>query len=265
MLALEQGAEGEAVAGCEISQDGQPEARLAVRRAGAESARVVDAGRPADDALSMIVAAFLLLRSPAGRVLLLRRDASGDHAHEWALPGGKIREGETAEDAAIRECREELGWDPGSAGKWHCRRVRDGVDATTFVRNVDSEFSPPKLREHDAFMWVDPREALAMGARRDRNRKGSVAALTSTVLSETRKHGTTTTGCRRLVRPAMSMRMDGAGADRRRDDVGQQCVDLFRGVVDGRLVLLDPRLPIAGGRSARVRVRGHAAAVERPI
>jgi 8-oxo-dGTP pyrophosphatase MutT (NUDIX family) len=114
----------------------------------------------------MVKAAFLLLRSPAGRVLLLRRDASGDHAHEWALPGGKVREGETVEDAAVRECREELGWDPGSAGKWHCRRVRDDVDATTFVRNVDSEFSPPQLREHDAFMWVDPQEALAMGGAR---------------------------------------------------------------------------------------------------
>ena len=39
--------------------------------------------------------------------------------------------------------------------------------------------------------------------------------------------------------------MDDAVANRRRQDFGQQRVDLFGGVVDGRLVLLDPRLPVA--------------------
>jgi 8-oxo-dGTP pyrophosphatase MutT (NUDIX family) len=111
----------------------------------------------------MINAVFMLLRSPTGSVLLLRRDNSGDHPGEWSLPGGKIKSGETPEKAAVRECVEELGWNPGHAGKWHCRRVRDGVDATTYLRDVDAEFTPPKLREHSAFMWVNPQEALAMG------------------------------------------------------------------------------------------------------
>jgi 8-oxo-dGTP pyrophosphatase MutT (NUDIX family) len=109
----------------------------------------------------MINAAFLLLRSPQGTVLLLRRDKSGDHTGEWALPGGKLKAGETAADAAVRECVEELGWNPGSTGKWHCRTVRGGVDATTFIKDVEGEFTPPKLREHDAWRWVNPQEALA--------------------------------------------------------------------------------------------------------
>ncbi len=45
-------------------------------------------------------AAFLLCRRAAG----LNR-----HASQWALPGGRIDEGETATDAALRELDEELG------------------------------------------------------------------------------------------------------------------------------------------------------------
>jgi 8-oxo-dGTP pyrophosphatase MutT (NUDIX family) len=97
-------------------------------------------------------------------VLLLRRSSDGDHAGEWALPGGKCRDGETAEQAAARETLEELGWNPGHPGKWHCRRVRDNVDATTFIKDVDDEFAPPRLNhEHDGWGWFDPQEALGMG------------------------------------------------------------------------------------------------------
>ena len=45
-------------------------------------------------------ACFLLTRRSPG----LRR-----HAHQWALPGGRLDEGETVVDAALRETREEIG------------------------------------------------------------------------------------------------------------------------------------------------------------
>lgn len=43
--------------------------------------------------------------------LLLTRRAAGmtRHAGQWALPGGRIEPGETAEDAALRELHEEVG------------------------------------------------------------------------------------------------------------------------------------------------------------
>ena len=47
--------------------------------------------------------------------LLLTRRASGlrSHAGQWALPGGRMDEGETAEQAALRELWEEVGQQPG--------------------------------------------------------------------------------------------------------------------------------------------------------
>ena len=52
-----------------------------------------------------------------GAALLICRRASRmtSHAGQWALPGGRLDAGETAAEAALRECAEELGLqlDPG--------------------------------------------------------------------------------------------------------------------------------------------------------
>ena len=48
--------------------------------------------------------------SPAAALLLTRRPLTlRNHAGQWALPGGRIDDGETAEGAALRELREEVG------------------------------------------------------------------------------------------------------------------------------------------------------------
>lgn len=51
-------------------------------------------------------ASVALLR--AGQVLLIQR-ARAPWAAAWSLPGGRLEPGETAEDCAARELREELG------------------------------------------------------------------------------------------------------------------------------------------------------------
>jgi mutator protein MutT len=45
----------------------------------------------------------------AGFVLTLRASTLRNHAGQYALPGGRIDEGETPEEAALRELREEVG------------------------------------------------------------------------------------------------------------------------------------------------------------
>lgn len=55
--------------------------------------------------------------STRASLLLTRRAAGlGSHGGQWALPGGRIDAGETAEQAALREMEEEVGLrlDPGA-------------------------------------------------------------------------------------------------------------------------------------------------------
>ena len=55
----------------------------------------------------LLVAACALVDRD-GRVLLARRPEGKDMAGLWEFPGGKLAEGETPEQALVRELREEL-------------------------------------------------------------------------------------------------------------------------------------------------------------
>jgi 8-oxo-dGTP diphosphatase len=55
----------------------------------------------------LVVAA--VITSPEGRVLTARRRPGSHLEGLWEFPGGGVEDGETAEEALIRELREELG------------------------------------------------------------------------------------------------------------------------------------------------------------
>lgn len=98
-------------------------------------------------------AAGVMFVAPDGRLLLMRR-AGRDHPGCWALPGGGIEEGESAEEAARRETLEETGFEyEGRLIPW-TRRLLNCVDFTTFLGEADA-FEPTLNEEHDRFMWVD--------------------------------------------------------------------------------------------------------------
>jgi 8-oxo-dGTP pyrophosphatase MutT (NUDIX family) len=109
----------------------------------------------------VILAAGILFRDPQGYVLLLRRSAAGDAEGTWAFPGGKQEDGEDAQRAAVRECIEETGYNPGSPGRLLSRRVSDGVDFTTFLCDVKEQFVPRLNDEHTASVWIRPVDLVA--------------------------------------------------------------------------------------------------------
>ena len=61
---------------------------------------------------SLLLVAACALIDPDGRVLIAQRPEGKAHAGAWEFPGGKVEQGETPEQALIRELREELGVEP---------------------------------------------------------------------------------------------------------------------------------------------------------
>ena len=98
----------------------------------------------------------------AGKFLLIRRAAGDDNGGKWDFPGGGVEDGETPEQAAIRECKEEAGFDISGPLSQVSRTDKFGADYTTYVSNYDGETDPVLSAEHDAFHWATIDEAKEM-------------------------------------------------------------------------------------------------------
>ena len=77
----------------------------------ADGAGCWSAPRPARSAGPVVLVAAVALLDVDGRVLLARRPEGKAMAGLWEFPGGKVGDGETPEQALIRELAEELGID----------------------------------------------------------------------------------------------------------------------------------------------------------
>ncbi len=94
-----------------------------------------------------------------GRKIFAAQRGHGEYKGFWEFPGGKIEEGETPEQAAVRETLEELGVDiilrrlicvveydyPDFHLQMHC-----------FMAEIISGY--PQLREHDDARWLSKEE-----------------------------------------------------------------------------------------------------------
>lgn len=86
-----------------------------------------------------------------GKVLILRR--TGEGAGKWDFPGGGMEAGETPEQAAIRECREETGIDLSGQLSKIGQSSKYGADYTTFLSSHPEQTEPILSAEHDSFAW----------------------------------------------------------------------------------------------------------------
>ena len=87
------------------------------------------------------------------KVLLLLRGEDGPHPRTWCFPAGKIEQGETPAEAAVREFREESGcWNSPS---W--RQITPVWDKDGFCLYLycGSKFGPIIDGESLDFVWAD--------------------------------------------------------------------------------------------------------------
>ena len=77
-------------------------------------ARKTDAAHRPRASAPVVVAAAVVIRD--GCVLLTRRTEGQHLAGLWEFPGGKLEDGESPEEALVRECREECGIEVEVAG-----------------------------------------------------------------------------------------------------------------------------------------------------
>ena len=96
-----------------------------------------------------------------GRVLAARRSAvvwPGGTAG-WEFPGGKVEPGESLEQAAVREVREELGCEIEVTGHLAGEvPVRDGYTLRVALGALTDGEPTPAEDEHDAVRWLGPDE-----------------------------------------------------------------------------------------------------------
>lgn len=98
-----------------------------------------------------IACAGILLRAPGPLFLLVRNADDG----QWVQPGGHVEAGETPEEAAERECKEEVGSLPEGV-RWMLRRSQsEGVDFTCYMQDVDV-FEPTLDDESTGWRWCAP-------------------------------------------------------------------------------------------------------------
>lgn len=153
----------------------------------------------------MIRGAGILFLATDSRALFLKRGAGGDYPGYWCLPGGRQEVGETLEECAVREAKEEAVTVPDGTRELLARSITilptnsDGVvtaqtapdvsvpaaslpgaaqpgeqvDFSTYLQRITETFEPKQDDEHVGHAWApasDPPEPLHPGVRIALNR-----------------------------------------------------------------------------------------------
>ena len=93
------------------------------------------------------------------RFLICQRPAHKSNALLWEFVGGKVKPGETHQEALIRECREELGITL-TVGAPFMDVVHQYPDILVhlYLYHATIAQGTPTLLEHNALAWITPEQ-----------------------------------------------------------------------------------------------------------
>ena len=106
-----------------------------------------------------VVSAFI---ERDGKIILVRRPLHKKRGGLWEFPGGKVEEGETYNEAIVRELKEELALTvvPRDILAKITYSYNDEVIELILIRvEIKNE---PQLKEHQELIWIPLKEAFKL-------------------------------------------------------------------------------------------------------
>lgn len=109
------------------------------------------------------------------KILFLHRQDNNSQGNKWGIPGGKVDKGETPLQAAIREIKEETGYDISKQVIENLGTVyieyneKDHFTYHMFRTQLQKDPGAVKINfsEHKGFTWVTPSDGLKMDLLQD--------------------------------------------------------------------------------------------------
>lgn len=106
------------------------------------------------------VAAAIITRDK--RLFIVQRKPDKPYPLEWEFPGGKLEEGETGEQALVREIQEELNTGINGITLYDTtRHTYPEFTVDLFFYRASLSGVEPHVLEHQQGLWVSPGELTA--------------------------------------------------------------------------------------------------------
>lgn len=126
--------------------------------------RMIVRGERVPEGCRLLLVSVMTVNS-SGEILVTRRAPEKKYAGRWEVTGGCVQAGESAEQGALRELREETGICAVPAELQHCGSAeRAGYIHEFFLVHKDVPLEEIRLQrgETDDACWVSPQRFLRM-------------------------------------------------------------------------------------------------------